>query len=895
MILTSLKRSIIATGRVWSVLLVILILSTSAHADGGGADGSGGGVGAVGGPASVDEVDYNSPEPGGPGYDETSVFINVQRIGGVEMPAVIKNRMVYLPVTNVFDFLKIKNTPSLDLDSVTGFFIDPTAVFCIDNVHDRITYLGKVYELHPDDMIRTDANLYLKQEFFSEVFGLMASFDFSNLTVKMNATFDLPAVREMQLEQMHQNVQRLKGDITADTFIRRTYPAFSAGNLDWSLTSTQRTDGTNDLRASLGLGALIAGGEANVVLNVNKGEQFNERAQFYQWRLANNDFTIARQLTLGRIITQSTSSIFDPVVGVQVTNTPTTYRRSFGTYKLSKITQPGWTVELYVNNIMVDFTKADASGFFSFDVPLVYGNSIVKLRYYGPYGEVRTVEENITIPFNFLPKNELEYTVSAGLVEDGENSKFARASVNYGLNKSITVGGGMEYLSSVESGPQMPFVNTSLRITSNLMLSGQFTMGVAGKGMLSYRMPGNAQFELNYTKYVKDQKAIIYNYQEERKLAFTMPFRTKSVAAVTRLMVNQIILTDNSNYTTAEWLVSGTYRKVSANINTYMINAGQSDPPKFDPYFYSNVSLAYRFNNGLVFTPQAQYSYKENAFISVKADVEKFIFNRGYVNVSYEQNFKSGVYSIGAGFRYDLPYARVGVAARKFNDLISVTESASGSVVYDPKTNYTGFNDRPGVGRAGITILPFLDLNGNGHRDEGEQKVAGLRVRISSGRIDYSKEDTVVRLFDLEPYNNYFIDISQNSFETIGWQVKNKTMSVAVEPNQFKLIEVPVVVMSEADGTVSVQTEAGVKGQGRISVCFYRADGSLAGCTTTEPDGYYNFMGLIPGEYTVRPDAAQLKKLNMSVTPASSTITVLPSREGGLIENNDFTIKSNVE
>jgi hypothetical protein len=101
--------------------------------------------------------------------------------------------------------------------------------------------------------------------------------------------------------------------------------------------------------------------------------------------------------------------------------------------------------------------------------------------------------------------------------------------------------------------------------------------------------------------------------------------------------------------------------------------------------------------------------------------------------------------------------------------------------------------------------------------------------------------------------------------------------------------------MSEADGTVSVQTEAGVKGQGRISVCFYRADGSLAGCTTTEPDGYYNFMGLIPGEYTVRPDAAQLKKLNMSVTPASSTITVLPSREGGLIENNDFTIKSNVE
>ena len=894
--LNGLKRSSFATGRVLSLLLVMLLLSTSGRADGYGEGGGGtGGVGGIGGVGGVDEVDYNSPEPGGPGYDETSIFINVQRVGGMEMPGVIKNRVLYLPVTNVFDFLKIKNTPSIDLDSVTGYFIDASAVFCIDNLHDRITYRGKVIELGPDDMIRTESNLYLKQDFFSSVFGLTASFDYSNLTVKVSASFDLPAVKEMQLEQMHQNIRRLKGDMKADTLIRRSYPGFSMGTADWSLTSTQKSDGSSDLRASLGLGALIAGGEANVFLNVNKGEAFNDRQQFYQWRFANNDFKAFRQVTLGRILTQSTASVFDPVVGVQVTNTPTTYRRSFGTYKLSKITQAGWTVELYVNNVLVDFTKADASGFFSFDVPMVYGNSVVKLRYYGLFGEMRTVEENITIPFNFLPKNEMEYSVSAGLVQDGRNSRFARGSVNYGLSKKITIGGGSEYLSSIDTGKHMPFVNASMRVTSNLMLSGDFTVGVRARGMLTYRMPGNTQLELNYSKYVRDQKAIIYNYLEERKLIFTMPFRTKSFAAVTRVMLNQIILTDNSNYTTGEWLVSGTYRNISANINTYMINAGQYDPPVFDPYFYSNVSISYRFRNGFVLTPQAQYDYKDKKIISFKAEVEKFVFNRGFLNISYEQNFKSKMYSIGAGLRYDLSFARVGIAARKFNDVVSVTESASGSFVYDHKTAYSEFNNKPGVGRAGITILPYLDINGNSKRDAGEPKVSGLMVRINSGRIDYSKQDTVIRLSDLEPYNNYFIDISQNSFENIGWQVRNKTMNVAVDPNQYKLIEVPVVVMSEADGTVMLQSKSGSKGQGRISVCFYRADGTLAGCTTTEPDGYYNFMGLIPGEYTVRPDEAQLKRLNMSVTPASSTITVLPSREGGLIENNDFTLKSNAE
>src|SRR4051794_23292622 len=41
-------------------------------------------------PYSTNSADPWDPEPGGPGYDETSVFINVQRIGGIEVSAVIK-------------------------------------------------------------------------------------------------------------------------------------------------------------------------------------------------------------------------------------------------------------------------------------------------------------------------------------------------------------------------------------------------------------------------------------------------------------------------------------------------------------------------------------------------------------------------------------------------------------------------------------------------------------------------------------------------------------------------------------------------------------------------------------------------------------------------------------
>ena len=199
---------------------------------------------------------------------------------------------------------------------------------------------------------------------------------------------------------------------------------------DWSVNNNQTIGGRTDTRLNLDLGTVIAGGGSQYpVLNYNNNTSFEEKQQQYLWRFVNNDRPVLRQVMAGKISSQVTSSIFNPIVGIQLTNTPTTYRRSFGTYTISDITDPYWVVELYVNNVLVDYMKADASGFYKFEVPLVYGNSAVKLKFYGPWGEERVKEQNISIPFNFLPPKELEYTLSAGIVEDTLSSRFSRASI----------------------------------------------------------------------------------------------------------------------------------------------------------------------------------------------------------------------------------------------------------------------------------------------------------------------------------------------------------------------------------------------------------------------------------------------------------------------------------
>jgi hypothetical protein len=820
-----------------------------------------------------------------PDYDEISVSIDVPRVGGGEIDAVIRGEELYLPVTDLFDFLKIRNVPSQGLESVSGFFINPEATYIISRTENFIHYQDKIFNLEPGDLIRSESNLYLRSSYYGKVFGLECAFNFRNLSVTVNSKLELPLIREMRQEEMRRNLTRLKGEVQADTTIGRTYPLFKFGMADWSAIATEEINGKAETRLNLALGSMIAKGEATASLNYNSTDPFTEKQQYYLWRYVNNDFKPLRQVMAGKIATHAVSSIYNPVVGVQFTNTPTTYRRSFGSYTLSDKTEPGWIVELYINNVLVDYVKADASGFFTFEVPLVYGNSIVQLKYFGPWGEERTREQNINIPFNFLPVKTMEYTISAGIVEDSLSSRFSRASINYGLTRSLTVGGGMEYLSSVTSRPAMPYLNASLRITNNLLLSGEYTYGVKAKGTLTYRLPSNLQFDLNYAWYEKDQKAISFNYREERKAVVSMPLIIGKFSSYNRLTLYQLVL-PASKYTTGEWLFSSSLFGVNTNLTTFALYAGNEKP-----YLYSNLALALRLPAGFVLMPQAQYGYTRNEFLSAKISLEKHFLEHAFLNISYEQNFSNDLKMAELGLRYDFSFAQTGASVRQSNNKTTLVQYARGSLINDRKTKYLGTDNRTNVGRGGISIVPYIDLNSNGKKDPGEPRAYGLNLRASGGRIEKSDRDTTIRILSLEPYTNCFIELDPNSFDNVAWRLPKLTYNVAVDPNILKLIEIPVIVAGEANGFVSLEKGGEKKGLGRIIVSIYTSNYKPSGKTLTEDDGYFSYFGLAPGKYFVKIDTAQLRKLEMTSKPDTLHFNIKGGMEGDIVDGLDFTLK----
>ena len=679
-------------------------------------------------------------------FEEITVSFSVEGIGIDDISVLIRDQDIYLPINTVFDFIKINNTIAPGMDYVKGFFISPKDTFRIDRAKNQIIFQNKVTNLKPDDLIRTETNLYLKSKYFGEVFGLECSFNFRSLSVLLKTKIELPAIREMRLENIRKNIRNLNSERQADTTIARNHPLFYFGMADWFLSNNQQINGIGNTQINLALGGILAGGETNIDINSYLNESISERQINYLWRYVDNDNKFLRQVSAGTINTQAISTIYAPVVGVQLTNTPTSFKRSFGFYRISDYTEPGWTVELYANNVLVDYVKADPSGFYTFNVPLIYGNSEYMLRFFGQWGEEKMSVQNISIPYNFLPPQEFEYTMGAGVVEDNNNSFFYRNSINYGVNRSITLGGGIEYLSSLRGIKFLPFLRSNFNIAPGVLFSGEYYQGVKFQGLISYTLPSQLQFELGYTKYDKDQDAINTFNLEERNFSFSIPFHLGGLGIFSRMNIDQTILS-YMKYTAANFIISTYYGGISANFTTNSLFYDN-----ITPEIESNLSLSFSLPLRIILRPAVQFDHKRNEFSLLKCEIENQILTRLFVEGSFERNLLYNMNNFQITLRYELPFAQINSAFNNANNVSTISNSASGSFIYDANRNIIDAKNRPSVGKCGLVILPFLDINGNNKKDPGEPRVPEINFRIiNGGRIEYSKSDSTTSVSELEP------------------------------------------------------------------------------------------------------------------------------------------------
>ena len=861
-------------------------------------------------------------------YDERTLYLEVQQLGAKEINALVRKNEILLPVRQVFEFYNIWINPSTAFETLSGFIYDRESAYSISWSTNQIRYKGKTYKLKPDDLIYKDTRIFLRAKYYEKIFGLKCTYSVKKQSVKIEPKFEISTMRDLRQEDLRANLSRLTGKDYSDVEVERTYPRFNVGTADWSIRSQQELNGPAETKVNLSLGSVVAGGDFTARLNYNSSEAFRERDQQYLWRFVDNYNTAFSQISLGKIDLLSTSTIEDPVLGIKLSNTPTSFRKSSGTYRYSGKTEPHWIVELYVNNIVVSYAKADGSGSYFFDIPLSYGDTPFKLRFYGPWGEERSREQTFSLPFTFVPKKTLEYDLSAGIVQDSLRSRILRMSANYGISRNVTIGAGYEFFPSVIVSPMMPFVRGSFRPLPNLIFSGELTYRVRAKSTVIFRLPSNIQFDLNYTKYNFRQQALKHDYLQERNVSIQIPVSIFNYPVTNTLTLHNILSGENSlssgslityslfgdyfdnippawyievprenpdsiettNYTFAEWLISGAFSGMHANITTTGLFTDDQIPN-----VYSTLSLSYRFASGLRITPMVKYNYSEMQFQRMKVLLEHSLFKHAYLNMSFEQDLVNNIQHAELGFRYNFNFAQTGISAIQSENRTSFVQYARGSIIGDRNTKYFQADEISNVGKGGITILPFFDENYNGRRDYGEAKISGLNLRTSAGQVERIEEDTSIRILSLEPYTRCLIELDDSGFDNSPLKLVNSSYNVHVDANVFKKIEVPLIIAGKASGTVRINWAGEIKELNGVILLLYDKERKQVGRIFSKTDGSYNFEGLPIGSYLLKIDSIQLQRIGKACVPDSINFQISADSAGLFVTGLDFMLGGSPE
>lgn len=817
-------------------------------------------------------------------FDEILVPVYIENNFSFETNVLISDsNLLYLNIQDIFKKLKIKCLSSPN--SLTGFIENESNRYIIDFLKNQITVRNISINIS-ENTIEKFGVKYISASVISEAFGLTLLFNPRSLSAKLTSTFELPFIKQLRIENTRKNISKLQGKFSvADTIIPRDNHLFKFGTLDWALNSFQTINKASNKAISLRVGTELLYGEANVSVNYNDQYKFDPRQLQYSWRWINNDKKIIKQAQLGTVFSQSIALLNAPLIGATVNNSPNTVRKASGFFTINEYTEPNWTVELYVNDVLVDYALADASGLFVFKVPIVYGYTTLRLKFYGLLGEERTEERTMNTPYTFVAAKTLEYSLTSGILQDISKSRFGQVSFNYGVSRFLTVGGGLEYLSSIPNHPFIPFAKVAFQPFPSMVLNFDYAHNVSAKGVMNFYFTESAFLEVDYSKFVEGQLARRFNALKELKVRFSRPFKSKKFSGFTKLNFNQFVY-KSFIYNQIDLSMSAYYKQFNLSSSSFVNWTGPNSSR-----INSSLALSYRLRNGLVLRPSADYNLTTSNLVRFRSEVEMRV-SKMYFSFSYERFVQSKKDNLFLSFKYDLPFARAGISSSYGNNRLVFSENAQGSLAFDGGNNYVHVSNNSAISRGGILFYPFLDLNQNGVKDTGEKMILLSNVRVSGGVAVIDKKKSIIRISDLNAFVNYNIEFSDTDLDNISWRFKDNTYQVLVDPNQYKRVYVPIVSVGEVNGMVYLISDETMKGQGRVTLQIYDDEGEKVAETLSEYDGYFSYLGLKPGKYTVRVDEAQLKKLNYQSLPAAHKFVIKRSVEGDIVEGLEFKLKS---
>lgn len=778
------------------------------------------------------------------------------------VPALVYNGSMLLPVHRFFSMVEIHVT-AFDLrDSLVAVLEPVGRTIHFHPGRGSLTLGDSVVTLGRYDAVWWDGDLFASPKILERVLGVSVTIDWVALRANIGRTAGLPIIRRQRRERQRAWIARGGRPAPVELFPTRPTAGGVVGN--WAFSGS--TGARDYYNLDLGVGAQLVGGDLTVQPTFwntggRSGTQFRA-----SWERAWPQRQWVRQVRIGDV--QSNGRRAQLLRGAVVTNAPFVRSSEFDVEQVVGSLPPGWEVELYDRGRLLGYGTVDAVGAFQLPLDVRYGQNPFELVMYGPTGEVMRQKRTIRVPFSRLPRGRFEYAAALGQCRYEPCNGMFSTDARYGLSSRVTLQGGMDVFGKDEGGTLwQPYAVVSAAVMRSVILTGEAVVNGHLRGSANFEPSPDLRVTLAHTDFAEAGRAFSGSFVENRRTeatGFWRPGALNGSLYFQAFAARSVQLSANRTIARASATAQLGGLRYTAGLRQDWLSASETGDRSLFAIDASADAILPTRNRWLQGTNvRGEISVQPSAGLGAVAVSAGRVIERAVradLGVGW---FRGGGWGFSLSLTTALPGPRVGVRSQS-NSLsgTSGTMFANGSAVYDPSRRSITWTDGADLGRAGVAGVVYLDQNGNGVRDDGEEGIAGIPVQVGGRGTDTDAFGRFA-VWDLLPFETVEIVVDSLSFDDPRMIPSAPLLQVRPTPNSYVAVDIPVEVGAELLGFVVLDGE----GVGGLPVILRELDTGIEVTATTYSDGGFYRAGVPPGEYEIVLPEAVMESLGVFAVP----------------------------
>ncbi|QNA97573.1 carboxypeptidase-like regulatory domain-containing protein [Massilia sp. Se16.2.3] len=207
----------------------------------------------------------------------------------------------------------------------------------------------------------------------------------------------------------------------------------------------------------------------------------------------------------------------------------------------------------------------------------------------------------------------------------------------------------------------------------------------------------------------------------------------------------------------------------------------------------------------------------------------------------------------------------------------------------EPRAGRLMTEAQPMANTGAASVRVFLDKNLNGTMDGTDEAIKGAGFTVNGANYGVRTDAAGLAYLGRLPANQHTdIGIDPDTLEDPQWQSQIKGVRIVPRPGKVSQVEFAVAVTGEVDGTTYLFANGARRPIGDLKLELVDGSRKVVASMTSAADGYYVMTGILPGEYFLRIDPAQLKRLNM-VDTGMHVIKI--ERDGTVLNGRDLDVR----